>query len=559
MIIYFNNEGTLTTQILHGAPVRQGNNFDFHVYFNQTNEIFKENDPSDLRVKVAFKLPNANDYSWDATIYLNFVGRKQFKKYKPNEMSYDLKEGMFYWVAEPQSEYKDLSKFTQTNGGLVASVQLLKINEDSTEVVFSEYQGLVNIYVEKVVGFKKPSEENVFDQQFLDLKESVYLTREEVKSKQKIIDEETDLKFRNLNLLGKVESDLIPIEDKYNLGSETNPWNEIYTKTIHLFNGSENIRAMSVEADGEVKLADKVGIPVDIGGYQIHFNYTYIDDDDNEIPMLMAVVKTDVSEDTVSPIFYIDADGKMHVSTLNSGIVDSIALHSDLGVLGNATITQETVNISNVDNATINTAKIKNATIEAETVTNGRFTNATIANATLSNIGGIPKFNTETQFNANTTYKGSELGTHADLALKYNVSAHNEFASLMEAKHNEIDTNHKVITDRLQNQIDAINRILASDNVDLDTIQEIVNVLESATETITKKADKTYVDEQIALQEAYTDTQVAQARSNFADTMEQHRSDTQDQITGLVETYNQFLLDKIGSYPVVIDSMVGDE
>lgn len=164
------------------------------------------------------------------------------------------------------------------------------------------------------------------------------------------------------------------------------------------------------------------------------------------------------------------------------------------------------------------------------------------------------------------TYKGSEIGTKEDLSYKYDTSAHNEFANNMNDKHNQMVLEHNNLASNLQAQINLIKETLASDDTALDSFREIIAVLKSSTADIealfnqlATKADKSYVDAQNMLDRTYTDTQVSQARTDFADQMQNHEARTQSQISELEAQFKAFVEEYVGTYPQVIDAMVGDE
>ena len=59
-----------------------------------------------------------------------------------------------------------------------------------------------------------------------------------------------------------------------------------------------------------------------------------------------------------------------------------------------------------------------------------------------------------------------------------------EFTNTFNSKVSEVDSKYQTATTNLQNQINTINNILTSDDVNLDTLQELVNALKNNVSSI---------------------------------------------------------------------------
>lgn len=336
-----------------------------------------------------------------------------------------------------------------------------------------------------------------------------------------------------LQVLSGVESNLIPIDETKNLGSGTNKWlngffKNLYADLINIVEATiENLDVTKLEVlDSEDKTTSVRLTRATIGNLIVN--------------ALIDAQAVNVEELTAQYLFNVEDAYITHIKNAEDIAVDTV---------DSETINAETVNAETVNADTeINSPQGYIDNIEGENLVYG---------SQASQFKVTPEL---------ATYRGSELGTHRELALKYDTSAHNEFAVLMEAKHNQMIQEHTSLANNLQAQINLIKDILSSDDTSLDSFQEIIAVLKDSTADIealfnqlSTKTDKSYVDAQNELDRAYTDTQVSQARSDFADQMQTHEATTQSQINELEAQFRAFVEQYVGTYPQVIDAMVGDE
>lgn len=151
----------------------------------------------------------------------------------------------------------------------------------------------------------------------------------------------------------------------------------------------------------------------------------------------------------------------------------------------------------------------------------------------------------------------------AELLKKVSVALFTAFKNEMEAKHDEMVAEHNAQAQNLQKQIDTINQVLESDDLSLDTFREIGNVLKEAGADIEAiftqlglKANTTYVDEQNALDQAYTDSRVNSAISEFNDTMQAHKLEVQDQVNTYTNTTKEYVDNSVGDIPAILDYLI---
>lgn len=363
---------------------------------------------------------------------------------------------------------------------------------------------------------------------------------------------------------------LIPNEDnEYSLGNEDNYWKEAYIYLANLWEANINSLVASVASIENLKVDYLKGLVIPMP-----------DDDGENVQQAQLGTETNpfakiVANEIVSPnrFDFNRAEGE-------SIEVGKISYCEDIG--SQATPVKrariETVNSDYVNvNQTVDTYKVSASSVETVEATIGmvikspKFTTTdetiviengkiTTPQATIGKLEGNElNVGVEAYLKVTpelATYKGSELGTHRELALKYDTSAHNEFAGLMETKHNQMIAEHNSLASNLQAQINVIKEALESDDDSLDSFKEIIAVLKDSTADIeaifnqlSNKANTSYVDAQNQLDRAYTDTQVRQARSDFADQMQTHEATTQNQINELEEFYKSEFLKYLGEVP----------
>ena len=152
LYVYFNNQGIMSTQILHGSGViRQGDSFEIYALFEEDSNL------EDKLLFIQFKPPGREE-KWSSPYLFTNLGSQIFKKNTPREMTYDLVDGksyLTYKIAIPNDigvtdKYGDLQ-------GLVFSVSqsevdLEDIGPSSYETLEVFHNGLVHINIEKTYG-----------------------------------------------------------------------------------------------------------------------------------------------------------------------------------------------------------------------------------------------------------------------------------------------------------------------------------------------------------------------------------------------------------------------
>ena len=157
MWIYYNKLGQVTTRIPHGEIARQGATFNLYVAFD--HELFK-NEIQDSTGENYLSFALADIKNWleenvEATIHIpNLVGEQKiypdivnFKRVKPNELIFDLKEGnyvVYKYTASPAV----MSDF----GTFYATIKLRFISLDNVTVL-----GNIPILVERTYGWENDS------------------------------------------------------------------------------------------------------------------------------------------------------------------------------------------------------------------------------------------------------------------------------------------------------------------------------------------------------------------------------------------------------------------
>lgn len=164
MYIYFNEQGILTTQILHGeSPVRQGSSFDIYVLFETTERI------EDKVLSIQFKRPGEQTFGTEYFLSNNYLGEIEFNKLNDKEITYDLIDGKKY------KTYKftvDVNTYVTAKFGNTEALITVYQETDLEQEPSEEYQtireiktkGLVNIYIEKTFG--KAAIPTITDEQY---------------------------------------------------------------------------------------------------------------------------------------------------------------------------------------------------------------------------------------------------------------------------------------------------------------------------------------------------------------------------------------------------------
>lgn len=176
-----------------------------------------------------------------------------------------------------------------------------------------------------------------------------------IESKQDIIDENTDLKTKNLSVAGKVKTQLVPSEDnKYNLGSNKKAWKNLYVDKVYYHVGDTtdaegNIiprfsnNAVQVESYGDKATQVELRITNHAGNEETVFNalpndYTALKFNDNEFLKGYICGITMRNPDNGKMIFNSDnSNGGINIGHDQIDIVheDKINLIPDFKYIGN--------------------------------------------------------------------------------------------------------------------------------------------------------------------------------------------------------------------------------
>lgn len=154
MYLYFNKKGILTTVIPHGDVVRQGN--DLHLTFCVDTDFFADKTPNSelswtMNVKV--RQPGKRDYNGPFLPHNRETAK--FKKTLDSEITYDLQNDTYYYMFLFTI---DSSLSTSIPGNIELFVSLHSVELDGNNQVISEnheYEGKVDLFVEKVLGYGK--------------------------------------------------------------------------------------------------------------------------------------------------------------------------------------------------------------------------------------------------------------------------------------------------------------------------------------------------------------------------------------------------------------------
>ena len=93
MYIYIDKTGTITTQIDHGEPVRQGNELKLVICFDKDDPNINENSILELRCRM---VDRHSDWNGDPYVFTMSQSFETFRKIKTSEMIYDLIDGERY-------------------------------------------------------------------------------------------------------------------------------------------------------------------------------------------------------------------------------------------------------------------------------------------------------------------------------------------------------------------------------------------------------------------------------------------------------------------------------
>lgn len=141
MHIYFNQEGTITTQIPHGQIVRQGNSFDLFIAFSNDKSIY---DPENKALWVSFETPDGSLI--DARMVEEKPTVMQFTKLKPNENTFDFKNGNFYLVY-----HFNVSKTYGVTEKFGEAKILVRVADAITEEQY--YNSNTDFFIERTLGY----------------------------------------------------------------------------------------------------------------------------------------------------------------------------------------------------------------------------------------------------------------------------------------------------------------------------------------------------------------------------------------------------------------------
>ena len=226
MWLYMNPNGTISTCIEHGEPVRQGNDVNFYICF--PNEEKYENLTVSLKAlntstnTYAYAAHNISDSAFDVVV---------FNKAYLNEVSYDFKDGTQYIRYSLTLDSAATSKYgilpiqiDVSDGSNVisysANVNVQKVygNSTRTSITDSEYNNLLNIINDgidkrgKLDGANKWSGKNSFsilptyssDYEYSDFSDDSFITKEYMeKNSIKVVTGTITLKDATVTIDGK--------------------------------------------------------------------------------------------------------------------------------------------------------------------------------------------------------------------------------------------------------------------------------------------------------------------------------------------------------------------
>lgn len=478
---------------------------------NEGRHLFKGDENADI-LKVYFKHETGEEMNWYLTV--NGIlpnGRPIAPRLHDGPLGSEIinEEQWYYYQFTLSGE----NGFNLMKGQITMYIKINYVN-DNDQVIKEKTIATVNAVV---------LQSSQYESNILLLGDSiedvVFNFKQALESLAATVANDNNHKIVNfLQVLSGVESNLIPIDETKNLGSGTNKWlngffKNLYADLINIVEATiENLDVTKLEVLDSVDKTTSVKLTRATIGNLI-------------VNALIDAQAVNVEELTAQYLFNVEDAYITHIKNAEDIAVDTV---------DSETINAETVNAD----TEINSPQGYIDSIEGENLDYG---------SQASQFKVTPEM---------ATYRGSEVGTHRELALKYDTSAHNEFAGLMESKHNQMIQEHTSLANNLQEQINVIKETLASDDTSLDSFKEIIAVLKDSTADIealfnqlSTKADKSYVDAQNQLDRAYTDTQVSQARSDFADQMQNHEATTQSQINELEEFYKNEFLKYLGEVP----------
>lgn len=149
MYIYIDKTGTITTQIDHGEPVRQGNELKMVICFDKDDPNINENSILELRCRMVDRHSNWNGDPYVFTMSQSF---ETFRKIKTSEMTYDLIDGeryrMFRHYNSETNGALPVDEYTTANyGKLECLIELYtngeKLITDTAEINVSATYGKI--------------------------------------------------------------------------------------------------------------------------------------------------------------------------------------------------------------------------------------------------------------------------------------------------------------------------------------------------------------------------------------------------------------------------------
>lgn len=268
------------------------------------------------------------------------------------------------------------------------------------------------------------------------------------------------------------------IKDTYETKTDsTSKFNTLDTKVTNLENGLKNGTIIVKKAEQDKNgndISTTYETKVDAND-KLNTSKTYTDTKLAELKRTLLGENYDELYDTFKEISDYIASDKTFAETILSKIgsletnkVDKTTTVNGKSLSGNVILTKSDIGLGNVNNTSDKDKPISAAMEAALSVLRD-------AIDTLSGVTG------ETKVELQNYYKKTET---------YNKT--------------ETDTAISTLATTLQQQINTINSILTSNDVDLDTLQELVNALKNNVasiddifSTLSKKADTTYVDAEL--------------------------------------------------------------
>lgn len=147
MYLYFDNNGTLTTQITHGQIPRQGSNLTFYALVS--TDFFEANgDASDGDWYVNIQIINKNGQDLLPSIMpMIREGLVTFCKSNNSEVTYDLVDGEDYYCFSFSAPTDTFPHVTEQPGNIRVGITFVNMNYPNKKVVCGES----TIYIEPVL------------------------------------------------------------------------------------------------------------------------------------------------------------------------------------------------------------------------------------------------------------------------------------------------------------------------------------------------------------------------------------------------------------------------